>query len=489
MKARRVLPLCQAPPKPSAKICVFFMLLSLTTTHSPATDLGFLLHKNPTRVHERALSFGKARVFYSEASDEKCTAALLLEVDPIALVRGKGKDGGRFDQYVNDRPYVASSFLSVAIAQLFREAMKGQSKDRPELAQTPIPLIAKLDVVPSRGGEGFLRKLFESLGYEVSARGFPLDENFLDWGQSPYFSLGLRATKTLSELLTHLYVLIPVLDDEKHYFVGDDEVEKLLKRGEGWLQNHPERETIIHRYLKRRRSLARAATEQLLQSENPDADEQAEIRDAEEAQIEKPLSLHQQRLDAVLGVLQQSGATRVLDLGCGEGRLLRALLKEKQYAEIVGMDVSHRSLEMASDKLKLERMPETQRARLKLLQGSLTYRDARLENFDAAAVVEVIEHLDESRLYSFERVLFKFAAPQTIVITTPNREYNSVWETLPAGNLRHKDHRFEWTRSEFQNWAQGVASRREYSVEISPVGPEDESRGAPSQMAVFRKII
>jgi 3' terminal RNA ribose 2'-O-methyltransferase Hen1 len=464
------------------------MLFTITTTHTPATDLGFLLHKHPARVHERALSFGTARVVYPEANEEKCTAALLLEVDPVALVRGKNRgDDGRFDQYVNDRPYVASSFLSVAIAQFFREAMKGQSKDRPELAQTPISLVARLDVVPSRGGEEFLKKLFEPLGYEVSARGFPLDENFPGWGQSPYFSLEVRATKTLSELLTHLYVLIPVLDDEKHYFVGDDEVEKLLKRGEGWLQNHPERETIIHRYLKRRRSLARAATAQLLQSENPDADEQEEKQDAEEAQIEKPLSLHQQRLDAVLGVLQASGAARVLDLGCGEGRLLRALLKEKQFAEIVGMDVSHRSLEMAADKLKLERMPEMQRARLKLLQGSLTYRDARLENFDAAAVVEVIEHLDASRLHSFERVLFEFAAPKTVVITTPNREYNSVWKTLPAGNLRHKDHRFEWTREEFQNWANGVALRQEYSVEISPVGPEDETRGAPSQMAIFRR--
>jgi 3' terminal RNA ribose 2'-O-methyltransferase Hen1 len=464
------------------------MLLSLTTTHSPATDLGFLLHKHPSRVHERALSFGKARVFYCAASDEKCTAALLLEVDPVALVRGKNRgDDGRFDQYVNDRPYVASSFLSVAIAQLFREAMKGQSKDRPELAQTPIPLTARLDVVPARGGEQFLKKLFEPLGYEVGVRGFPLDENFPDWGQSPYFSLELCATKTLAELLTHLYVLVPVLDDDKHYFVGEDEVEKLLQRGEGWLQNHPERETIIHRYLKRRRSLARAATQQLLQSEGIEDDEQAEIRDAEEAQIEKPLSLHQQRLDAVLGVLRASGAARVLDLGCGEGRLLRALLKEKQFAEIVGMDVSHRTLEMAKDKLKLERLPEMQRARLKLLQGSLTYRDARLENFDAAAVVEVIEHLDESRLHSFERVLFEFAAPKTVVITTPNREYNSVWETLPAGNMRHKDHRFEWTRAEFRQWASSVASRREYSVEISGIGPEDETRGAPSQMAVFQK--
>jgi 3' terminal RNA ribose 2'-O-methyltransferase Hen1 len=224
-----------------------------------------------------------------------------------------------------------------------------------------------------------------------------------------------------------------------------------------------------------------------LQSENPDADEQAAQHDAEEEQIEKPLSLHEQRLGAVLEVLKSSGAARVLDLGCGEGRLLRLLLKEKQFTEIVGMDVAFRSLETAREKLKLERLPPLQAQRIRLIQGSLTYRDARLENFDAAAVVEVIEHLDASRLGAFERVLFEFAAPKLVVVTTPNREYNSVWETLPAGKLRHKDHRFEWTRAEFQEWAHDVAARHEYSVTFAPIGEEDETRGAPSQMAVFKR--
>jgi 3' terminal RNA ribose 2'-O-methyltransferase Hen1 len=465
------------------------MLLTITTTHTPATDLGYLLHKHPSRVHERALSFGKAHVVFPEATPERCTVALLLEVDPISLVRGKGHDEGRFDQYVNDRPYVASSFLSVAIAQLFREALGGKSKDRPELAQTPIPLTARLEVVPCRGGEEFLRKLFEPLGYDVLVTGHALDENYPQWGQSPYFSLELQAEKTLSELLSQLYVLVPVLDDDKHYWVNEDEVEKLLKRGEGWLATHPERELIVNRYLLRRRGLTRVATEQLLQNESPNAEEEIAQHDAEEERIEKPISLHEQRLKAVLEALKESGATRVLDLGCGEGRLLRGLLREKQFHEIVGMDVAFRSLEIARDKLKLDRMPPYQAQRIKLIQGSLTYRDDRLNGFDAAAVVEVIEHLDETRLLAFERVLFEFAAPKTVVLTTPNREYNSVWETLPAGKMRHKDHRFEWTRAEFEEWANGVAARRGYTVTLAPIGEEDETRGAPSQMAVFRSSV
>lgn len=464
------------------------MLLTITTTHQPATDLGYLLHKNPARPQAFSLSFGKAHVFYPEASDGRCTAALLLDIDPVGLVRGRRGPAGenrQLEHYVNDRPYVASSFLSVALAQVFREAMAGRSKERPELAETTLPLHAHLAVVPCRGGEEFLRRLFVPLGYDVQARRLPLDPAFPQWGESPYYALDLRADIRLSELLTHLYVLIPVLDDEKHYWVGDDEVEKLLRRGEGWLAAHPERETIVNRYLRRQRYLTRAAVEQLMKDEEPNADEAQAEHDREEEIVEKPLSLHEQRLHAVLTALKDSGARRVLDLGCGEGRLLRLLLKEKQFEEIVGMDVSYRALEVARE--RMERLPAMQQARLKLMQGALTYRDERLHGYDAAAIVEVIEHLDPPRLAAFERVVFEFARPTTVVVTTPNGEYNVKWETLPAGKLRHKDHRFEWAREEFEVWANNVAGRFGCEVAFAPIGPEDEAVGAPTQMAVFTK--
>src|SRR5436190_17920500 len=149
------------------------MLLTITNTKPPATDLGYLLHKNPSRVQSFELSFGKAHVFYPEATENRCVAALLLDVDPVGLVRsrrGPAGEGGLLDQYVNDRPYVASSFMSVAIAQVFGSALSGRSKDRPELVETPLPLEARLSVLPCRGGEGFLRRLFEPLGYDVTAR-------------------------------------------------------------------------------------------------------------------------------------------------------------------------------------------------------------------------------------------------------------------------------------------------------------------------------
>lgn len=464
------------------------MLLTITTTHRPASDLGFLLHKHPDRFQSFDLSFGRAHVFYTEADDGRCSACLLLDVDPVGLVRGSGPDQhSLLDQYVNDRPYAASSFLSVAIAQVFGSALQGRCKDRQDLASSPIPLSARIDVLPVRGGELFLRGVFEPLGYEVESERLPLDERFPEWGESPYFSVTVRKATTLSELLTHLYVLVPVFDNQKHYYVGEDEMEKLLAKGEGWLASHPKKEEITRRFLKFQPGLFREALARLVPEESP-LDE-ANERPAEKAEdaLETPLSLNDQRLGAVVAALRASGAKRVLDLGCGEGKLIRELMKDKQFVEIVGMDVSIRSLEAASKRLKLERLPDRQAERLRLVHGSLMYRDRRLEGFDAAAVVEVVEHLDPPRLSAFERVLFEFARPRTVVLTTPNREYNAAWETLPVGRLRHPDHRFEWNRLEFQEWANCVAARFGYAVRFVAVGRDHPEYGPPTQMGVFTR--
>ena len=283
------------------------MLLTITTTQDPATDLGYLLHKNPARAQSFDLAFGRAHVVYPEATAARCTAALILDIDPVGLVRGRrgpAGDGGLLTQYVNDRPYVASSFLSVAISDVFASAMAGRSKERAELAASEIPLEARMAAAPCRGGEDLLRRLFEPLGYVVGATQAPLDVAVPDAGGSRYFSVTLTGTKRVADLLTHLYVLIPVLDDEKHYWVGDDEVDKLLRHGEGWLAVHPERELITRRYLKHRHSLVRDAIARLVVEDEPDEADAAPVtRDAEEQALERPLSLHEQRLQAVLDVL------------------------------------------------------------------------------------------------------------------------------------------------------------------------------------------
>ena len=325
------------------------MVLTISTTHHPATDLGFLLHKNPAATHSVDLGFGIAHVVYSDASENRCEASLILEIDPVGLVRGSE----RFDQYVNDRPYAASSFLSVALGRVFGTAMTGRSKERQTLADSEIALEARLPVLPSRGGESFIRSLFEPLGYDCDIIHLPLDTHFPEWGPSSYFDVTLRKTTRLKDLLNHLYVLIPVLDDDKHYWVGKDEVDKLLRKGEDWLESHPAKNEIVRRYLMRQKHLTREALERLtVVDDDPDPDAREERDASLEEDVEKPLSLHEQRLNTVLEAIKLSGAHSVLDLGCGEGKLLQLLLKDKQFEQVVGMDVSLSILNRAESRIK-----------------------------------------------------------------------------------------------------------------------------------------
>jgi 3' terminal RNA ribose 2'-O-methyltransferase Hen1 len=459
------------------------VLLTLTTTHRPATDLGFLLRKNPANVREVELPFGTAQVFYPEADDDRCTVALVVEVDPVGLSRGKPGDAGSLRPYVNDRPYAASSFLSVAIAKLFGTAMSDAPGDRPDLVGAALPLEAWLPVVPARGGPDLVRRLFEPLGYSVTATPLPLDPEVPRWGDSRYVDLRIAAEVPVADLLTHLYVLLPVLDDEKHHWVGDDEVDKLLRRGGAWLAEHPEKELITRRYLRHRRHLADAAMERLLGEVEADAD----LGDVDEEAVEAPLRLADERIAAVREALLATGAQRVLDLGCGDGKVLAALDREQQFRELVGVDVSPRALAAAARRLRLDERPEREKDRVRLIQGALTYRDARLGGYDAAAVVEVIEHLDADRLDAFEHAIFGAARPGVVVLTTPNVEHNVRFDGLAPGQARHQDHRFEWTRAELHEWAEGVGARHGYTTSYRPVGVDDPEVGPPTQLVVFAR--
>ncbi|MER5815029.1 3' terminal RNA ribose 2'-O-methyltransferase Hen1 [Streptomyces californicus] len=480
------------------------MFLTIGTTGTPerpATDLGFLLHKHPDKAQAFSTSQGSAHVFYPEASAERCTAALLLEVDPVALVRrGKGKGKGRggapdaaLAQYVNDRPYAASSLLSVAIAAVFKSALGGVCRAMPDRAENPLPLRIEVPALPARGGAELVRKLFTPLGWErVEATAVPLDEQFPAWGDSRYVQLVLEGEMRLADALRQLYILLPVLDDAKHYWVAPDEVDKLLRAGEGWLAEHPERPLITRRYLSHRWGLTRQADQalelvRLAESDDLDVGSVDNAVDESTDTEEKPVPLAEHRRTAILDALRAAGASRVLDLGCGQGQLVQALLKDVRFTEIVGVDVSMRALTIASRRLKLDRMGERQAGRVTLRQGSLTYTDKALTGYDAAVLSEVIEHLDLPRLPALEYAVFGAARPVTVVVTTPNVEYNVRWETLPAGHVRHGDHRFEWTRGEFREWAEQVAARHGYTVRYVPVGEDDPEVGPPTQMAVFSR--
>ncbi len=461
------------------------MLFSLSTTHQPATDLGYLVSKLPGRTQSFELAFGEVHIAWPEATEARATMAMMLDIDPIGLVRGKAgqHQDGPLAAYVNDRPYVSSSFFSVALSKVLGSAMNGNSRDRPELVDVALPLRAELHVVSCKGGEQLIHSLFEPLGFAVEAVRLPRDETHPEWGESALYTLTLQATKTLSAFLRQLYVLVPVLDDAKHYWVGEREVEKLLAKGEGWLEDHPRKALITKRYLKHRRGLANRALAQLV---GAGAEPMVDIeRDIGERAHEAPMKLNDVRLKAVVDVLKQTGSRRVLDLGCGEGKLVERLLRVPQFHEVLGVEVSARALEIAERRLDKPNRPLNWRHRHKLIHGSLTYRDTRLDGYDAAAVVEVIEHLDEERLDAFAAALFGGARPSVVVLTTPNVTYNALFDGLAAGKMRHADHRFEWTRAEFQSWCAGVCEKYRYTATFHDIGPVHETLGAPTQMGVL----
>ncbi len=465
------------------------MYLSLTTTHQPATDLGYLLGKHPERYQTRELSFGMAHLFFPEARAERCRVVLYLEVNPIKEMRkGDRTLPGQFslEQYVNDRPYATSSLLSTAIAKVLGSALNGNCKERPELVDEALPLEIELASVSVRGTEQLLHDLFEPLGYTVEYDRPLLDEHFPDWGESPYYRLRLRHELPLKEALAHLYVLLPALDNRKHYFIGEAEREKLLAKGDAWLARHPVRERIVKRFLRHRSELSRGALQQLEEQRAPEESfDEAPANEMVEVAFERRTNLHALRHDRVAQELVDLGATSVVDLGCGSGKLMRKLLTLGQLDRITGMDTSIRALEVAKKRLNWDRLSPRQRDRLELIQGALTYRDQRLEGYDAAVLVEVIEHIDPARLSAVERVVFRYAQPRVVIVTTPNREYNQLFPTLPPGQLRHVDHRFEWTRSEFADWAGRVATTFGFTHRLEGIGEADPQHGAPSQMAVF----
>ena len=458
------------------------MLLTITSTTPDATDLGYLLHKHPDRVQTFDLPTGRAHVGYPEATPERCTVALVLDIEPFELSRRRGRGRSLYD-YVNDRAYVASSFLSVAINKVFRSALKGRCDARPELVDEPLALTATIASVPCDEGAALIRDLFEPLGYDVGVETGPLDERFPSWGPSDQFTVTLTAQVPLRLLLAHLYVLLPVLDGAKHYWVDEEEVDKLLRFGDEWLATHPARETISHRYLKRRGHLSRAAMARLADEGGAPADADG----SDDLRAPARPRLRDQRLDAVAAQLLASGVSSVADLGCGEGALLQRLVPEVRLTRLVGADVSIRSLQRAKDRLHLDRLPLHRQEQVELLQSSVLYVDHRLDGVDAVALVEVIEHLDPWRLPALEANVFGVIAPALAVVTTPNAEHNVRYEGLAPGAMRHDDHRFEWTRAEFRAWAERVADEHGYEVEVLPIGEDDPEVGPPTQLAVLRR--
>lgn len=473
------------------------MLMTLTCYAPNAPDVGYLLGKNPASVFERPFSAGAVWVFYPEVAEDHVTVALLTEIDPVGLVRGPAALS-QLGQYVNDRPYVASSLTSVALKTAFSTALAGRSASPSRNARLPERMrwVVRLPAVACEAGEDLIQRIFAPLGYTVSADQLPLDTHFPAWGLANLYSVTLDGMQTTQDVLSHLYVLLPVLDNSKHYYVGVEETDKLLAHGGAWLAAHPERDLIARRYLRYKRPLVQSAIARLVEADahaadavddNSDSDAIGDGAGAAES-ADPEIGLHELRLNAVLAAIREAGAQSLADLGCGEGKLLELALKERALTRIVGMDVSSVALARARRRLRLDTLPPAQRQRIAVEQGSLLYRDQRLAGFDVVTLVEVIEHLDPPRLAAMERVVFQHAHPRRVIVTTPNREYNAHWESLGSERLRHSDHRFEWTRTECQSWAERVGARYGYRMAHQNIGPVDAALGAPSQLVIFDRL-
>ena len=243
---------------------------------------------------------------------------------------------------------------------------------------------------------------------------------------------------------------------------------------------------MLFRSLRHRRTLASAALERLV-PETQDEPLEPDERSGEEDALETPIRLNDQRMAAVVEALRASGAKTIADLGCGEGKLLHHLLRDRWPGRMIGLDPAASALERAAKRLKLRMPGGPPENRVSLLHGSLTYRDERWADVDAAALVEVIEHLDPDRLPLVERVVFGEARPRTVLVTTPNAEYNTLFPNLARGRFRHRDHRFEWTRTEFRSWAERIGAAYGYRAKFSGIGTNDELLGSPTQMAVFTR--
>ncbi|MDR1657392.1 MAG: 3' terminal RNA ribose 2'-O-methyltransferase Hen1 [Deltaproteobacteria bacterium] len=454
------------------------MLLNLTCHGPHAADFSYLLHKAPASVNIIELPFGEAVVFYPLIEEQKLTCSMLIDIDPLTMAKGEARFSGLFD-YLSDRPYAATSFMSVAIARVFGTALSGRCQNRPEVVTQKLSLQA--DIFMLRCGHlEYLNSIFEPLGYETNFEIFPVDKEFPKLGRSPYVNLTIKGEVTLQDLLRHLYVLIPVFDGRKHYWIGRDEVEKLLRHGQGWLSEHPQRGHIARRYLSRLNQLTNMALGRLDNGES--GARELEPEPGTSAEPPEKLSLNRLRLEVVLAELKASGVTSVLDFGCGEGKLLRRLLREKQFERVAGLDVSLLTLKRAE--AGLLRVFKTIPPRLELLHGAMTYKDQRLKGFTAVVCQEVIEHLDPWRRPAMEKIVFEYIGAKVVVVTTPNREYNVNYFSL-KDQLRHRDHRFEWDRQEFGKWAASVAQTYGYTVRLSGIGDLDESAGQPTQIGVF----
>lgn len=499
------------------------MQLAIKATGEGAKMLSFLLSKNPQNLYDRSEKGYRVRLTYTVFTDTEVEAVLIVTPDPVELVKNS-PDVYDITQYINDREFVTSSLFCSYARSALGTALNGRPKEEySEWVNHAFNLTISFGPVASDLPDAVINDLFEYLGYEVTIERGQADYRFQLKERSSARFISISGLSTVQAALKQLFVLIPVLDNYKHYYLSEQEIDKLQRYGEGWLDRHPLRELIIKRSLRfqdlidqaaliygdkrweqpaegynvwkpavGREEIAKTAEikgiEELEELEELDGIDEAERLDGESARESAPfVSLNEQRYQAIVKIVENIPAKQTLvDFGAGEGKLSVRLGFIPGVKEILAVEPTERAQLRA-----IERFDKAARREAFVkpipVWGSLFYYDERLRCKDVMILCEVIEHIDEYRLPGTMECLFKEYQPKTLIVTTPNAEYNAFYQ-MPE-KMRHKDHRFEWTRQEFSEWCNGWANLYPYEVQIEGIGDQTEEYGQPTQTAIFTRQV
>ncbi|MFC4100784.1 3' terminal RNA ribose 2'-O-methyltransferase Hen1 [Paenibacillus xanthanilyticus] len=452
-----------------------------------ANMLSHLLAKNPNNLYEREEKGAKVRLVYTVCDEQRTEAVLHVSPDPIELVKGS-PDSYDITQYINDREFVTSSLFCTYIRPSLGTALNGKPKETfAEWVSHKFALTLSFGPVASNLPEPVVEQLFASLGYEVEQERGEADYPFALKHRSSVRYITLRGRQTLQTALRQLFILMPVLDDYKHYFIGEAEVEKLERYGEGWLEAHPQRELIVKRTLRFADVIERyeANREPAREEQNGAAEPAAEAASlADGAEPAPKVRLNEQRYQAICETVQGLEHKRtVVDFGSGEGKLSARLAELAGVQEVMAVEPSAIARKRAAD--RFAKLAERGQGVVpKTVTGSLFYYDESLRGKDVIVLCEVIEHIEAHRVERAIATILNEYAPHALIVTTPNREYNQVYEMGEA--MRHADHRFEWTRGEFRQACERWRTDG-YELELQGVGERHEAYGHPTQMAIFRR--
>ena len=445
------------------------MQLTIQATGDNAKVMSHLLSKNPANLYERNQKGHLVRFFYSKFTDQEVEATIFVTPDPIELVQSNSNSYD-ITHYINDREFAVSSIFCSLIRSALGTALNGQPKEQyMEWVDHPFSLQFEFGPVVSTLTDQQLAELFEPLGFALAITRQEIDYSIRMKDESSARYLTLRGTKTLHESLRQLFVLIPVLDNYKHYYIDEKEIEKLERYGEGWLENHPLRDFIYRKSLRFKELYSQ------VESQKPAGEPEVQVKKAR---------LNELRYEKIAETVSQLKPESVVDFGSGEGKLSERLGLIAGVREILAVEPSQSAAVKAA--ARFHKAQENEHFTMpKTLWGSLFYFDERLQGKDAIILCEVIEHIDEDRLPKAMDTILHAYRPGALIITTPNREYNDVYEM--EERFRHTDHRFEWTRAEFQQWCLERNNQEFYGLQFEGIGEEHDLQGHPTQMCIFTR--